>query len=312
MPLPPVPRSRRYRGRAAAVSRPRSGLSETLTRATSRSGTGSAVARCTWTAPRPRLPRRLARARSMSRSGGGAVRRERHPMRGDRQWAQRGAARGGGDGAGGCARSRHVRGRGGPSSLRRAPRLHQVSQRKGLERVLQVGVRQAHDLPPRSGLHARLRQRGDRWRHAATPARLSLSDPVLAKRAGRHLCESPLVRPPPRRDPLLRHGVGAHPRKAPFALDGLRVGGLASGGLANRLADRTSSSTRVGRRRPPRSDLRWMRERIVTKRGHYAMGDDACLRLGTPCSKGQRGLGRSGHGDRGARRPLCAESGRRS
>jgi Bacterial protein of unknown function (DUF899) len=130
-----------------------------------------------------------------------------HPMRRDRRWAKRAAARSGGDGAGCRARPRHVRGRGGPSPLRRAPRLHQVSRRTGLERVLQVGVHQAHDLPRRSRLHARLRQAGDPRRHAATPARLSLSDPVLAKRAGRHLRQPTYVPPPPRRDPLLRDGV---------------------------------------------------------------------------------------------------------
>jgi hypothetical protein len=135
-------------------------------------------------------------------------------MRGDRRWAQRDPAGGRGDVASGCARPRHVCGRGGPSSLRRAPRLHQVSGRPGLERVLQVGVRQAHDLPPRSRLHARLRQADDPRRHAATPGRLSLSHPVLAKRGRRHLRQPTQVRPPPRSDPLLRHGVGAHPRNA--------------------------------------------------------------------------------------------------
>ena len=140
-----------------------------------------------------------------------------HPVRGDRPWAHPDSARGGGDGAVCCTRPRHVRGRGGPSSLRRAPRLHQVSHRKGLEWVLQVGVRQAHDLPPREGLHARLRQGGDARRHAATSARLSLSDPVLAKRGRRHLREPAHVRPPPRRDPLLRHGVDAQPRNAALA-----------------------------------------------------------------------------------------------
>jgi hypothetical protein len=146
-----------------------------------------------------------------------------HPVRGDRPWAHTDSARGGGDVVGCCARPRRVCGRGGPSSLRRAPRLYQVSQRKGLERVLQVGVRQAHDLPPRTGLHARLRQGGDARRHAATSARLSLPDPVLAKRGRRHLREPAHVRPPPRRDPLLRHGVDAQPRNAALALEGLRI-----------------------------------------------------------------------------------------
>jgi hypothetical protein len=138
-----------------------------------------------------------------------------HPMRGDRRWANRDAARSGGDGAGCCARPGHGRGRGGPSSLRRAPRLHQVSRRRGLERVLQVGVRQGHDLPPRCELHPRLRQAGDPRRHAATPARLSLSDPVLAKRARRHIRQPTHLPPPPRRDPLLRDGVGAPAARGP-------------------------------------------------------------------------------------------------
>jgi hypothetical protein len=144
-------------------------------------------------------------------------------MRGDRRWAKRDAARSGGDGAGFCARPGHVRGRGGPSALRRAPRLHQVSRRRGLERVLQVGVHQAHDLPPHGELHTRLRQAGDPRRHAAAPARLSLSDPVLAKRAGRHLRQPTYVPPPTRRDPLLRDGVSAPAAQGPPALDGLRV-----------------------------------------------------------------------------------------
>jgi hypothetical protein len=93
---------------------------------------------------------------------------------------------------------------------------------KVLEWVLQMGVRQAHDLPPRNRLHARLRQAGDPRRHAATPARLSVPDPVLAKRGRRRLRQPTQVRPPPRGDPLLRDGVGAHPRKGPRALDSLR------------------------------------------------------------------------------------------
>jgi hypothetical protein len=51
-------------------------------------------------------------------------------MRGDRRWAKRDAARSGGDGAGCRARPGHVRGRGGPSPLRRAPRLHRCPDAK--------------------------------------------------------------------------------------------------------------------------------------------------------------------------------------
>jgi hypothetical protein len=159
-------------------------------------------------------------------------------MRGDRRWAQRDGAGGGGDGAGCCARPGHVRGRGGPSSLRRALRLHQLSHRTGLEWVLQMGVRQAHNLPPRKRLHARLRQAGDPRRHAATPARLSLPDPVLAKRGRRHLRQPTQMRPPPRGDPLLRDGVGAHPRRAHALLT--VCGGR---GLASWPTCRTSSSS---------------------------------------------------------------------
>ena len=163
-------------------------------------------------------------------------------MRGDRRWAKRAAARSGGDGAGCRARPGHVRGRGGPSSLRRAPRLHQVSRRTGLERVLQVGVRQGHDLPPHCELHARLRKGGDPRRHAATPARLSLSHPVLAKRGRRHLRQPTHVPPPPRGDPLLRDGVGAPTAQRPLALDGLRV------------ARSREPVSQTGLRAPPGSD----------------------------------------------------------
>jgi hypothetical protein len=72
-------------------------------------------------------------------------------------------------------------------------------------------------LPPHGELHARLRQAGDPRRHAATPARLSLSDPVPAKRAGRHLRQPTYVPPPPRRAPLLRDGVGAPGRARPHS-----------------------------------------------------------------------------------------------
>jgi hypothetical protein len=92
-----------------------------------------------------------------------------------------------------------------------------MSTGDGVERVLQVGVGEAHDLSARTAVPARLRPGRGPWTDATAPPRISMRDPLLAQRGGRHLRQSASLQAASRRDPFLRHGLTApgEPARAP-------------------------------------------------------------------------------------------------
>jgi hypothetical protein len=76
-----------------------------------------------------------------------------------------------------------------------------------VERFLQMGLGQAHDVPARPALSSRLRHRGRTRADAAAREGLLVRNPILAQRGRRHLRQSTPLQARSRSDPLLWNGV---------------------------------------------------------------------------------------------------------